>query len=199
MPMRFAASIPTAYASCATADTGRPPPGNPPIIRARADARPVAGRARAFDEDAVAEAYGRWYASRPFDCGNTVAGRCRRRPRPPGPRRARPGGGEPHEPGERRPHRVSPLGVFGHASSPGQSPTGPARCILTHPHPACQDAGAVFTVAIAFAIRTGEAAGAVYEFARKWAETSRLDDEVRAWLSDAGRVNLTDFSTRWAG
>src|SRR4051794_37607745 len=111
-------------------------------------ARSLVERGR-FDDDAIARAYGHWYASGPFDCGGTtrralsVASRVADDPaanaRKVASRDSQANGAL---------MRVSPLGVFGHAMPPDQLAALARRdAELTHPHPVCQDASAVYCVA----------------------------------------------------
>jgi ADP-ribosylglycohydrolase len=64
---------------------------------------------------------------------------------------------------------------------------------LTHAHPTCRDASAVFAAAIARAVATGMDGRALYEFAVRLAEAGRFDDDVRRCLDGAARGNAEDF------
>src|SRR5947209_11230153 len=56
--------------------------------------------------------------------------------------------------------RISPLGIFGvRLAAADLAACARADASLTHPHPACQDSNAVYTAAVAFAIRTGAPPG----------------------------------------
>jgi ADP-ribosylglycohydrolase len=75
--------------------------------------------------------------------------------------------------------RVSPLGILGHAASNEQlARWARADAALTHPNQVCQDASAVFVVAVAHAIRTGEPPKRVYEAATEWATSAQVCDAV---------------------
>jgi ADP-ribosylglycohydrolase len=160
-------------------------------------ARSLADRG-AFDDDAVALAYGRWYASGPFDCGQTVAQAlsvaARVADHPAANARAV---ASQTSQANGALMRVSPLGVFGHAMEPKRLAELARRdATLTHPHPVCQDASALFAVTVAHAIRTGGSPADVYAFARQWAIAADLSPDVRARVEAAERHNVDDFSTR---
>jgi ADP-ribosylglycohydrolase len=143
-----------------------------------------------FDDDAVARAYGHWYASGPFDCGGTT-----RRALSVASRVAVDHAANARKVASRDSEangalmRVSPLGVFGHGM-PADALAALARrdADLTHPHPACQDASAVYCVAIARAVSAGEPADRVYAFALDWARQARVDADVLECLERAANA-----------
>jgi ADP-ribosylglycohydrolase len=93
--------------------------------------------------------------------------------------------------------RISPLGVFGHAVPPGRvADWARDDAALTHPHPSCRDANALFAATIAYAVRTGATPREVYDWATGWAEQLRLDRSVRQWLADAATHEPADFMTQ---
>jgi ADP-ribosyl-[dinitrogen reductase] hydrolase len=152
-----------------------------------------------FDDDAVAAAYGRWYASEPFDCGNTVA-RALSVAAGVGDNHARHARAVASETSQANGAlmRVSPLGMFGHAVEPDVLAEWARRdASLTHPHPFCQDASALFAVAVAYTVRTGDTPRGVFDFASAYAADAELDPNVGACLRDAGRgENVRDFSSQ---
>jgi ADP-ribosylglycohydrolase len=89
--------------------------------------------------------------------------------------------------------RVSPLGIFG-AERPKEA-AGWARedSRLTHPHPVCQDACAVFVAALATAIRSGGNPQECYEAALQEAERSSIHASVRKALEAAAQAAPADF------
>lgn len=119
-----------------------------------------------YDSAAVKAAYVAWLDSRPFDCGATVAAGLRGRPNP-----------ESQANGALM--RVSPLGVFG-ASRSSEEVAAWARkdAALTHPHPVCQQANALFAMAIAHAIRTGCDGLTLYGRVVEWAESHATDQTL---------------------
>jgi ADP-ribosylglycohydrolase len=93
--------------------------------------------------------------------------------------------------------RVSPLGIWGadrDASAVATAARAEAR--LTHPHPVCQDASALFVVAIAEAVAHGLAPQALYGFARQWGRAAQLDDSVMAAVEAARHAAPADYQTQ---
>ncbi len=134
-------------------------------------------RAGRFDPGEAAVAYAHWFGSAPFDYGNTTAQAL-------GPASVALRGGKgagavaaaaidaanQDSQANGALMRVSPLGIFAHGLSADEC----ARLVrqdaaLTHPHSTCGDAGAVFAVAIAHAVATGNGARDTYDFVREWA------------------------------
>jgi ADP-ribosylglycohydrolase/fructose-1,6-bisphosphatase/inositol monophosphatase family enzyme len=140
-----------------------------------------------FDGGAAYSAYREWYRSEPFDVGNTT--------------RAALNGyrmGDSQANGSLM--RASPLGLLAHASSADTAAAWAREdSALTHPHPVCGDAVAAFVVAVADAIRHGDARHA-WNQARDWArrggaaepvvqaldaaesEARRADGENQGWV-----------------
>lgn len=123
-----------------------------------------------FDQEAVAAAYGRWLASRPFDVGNTTrqalsavvddaicSGRATTRARAAASHDSQANGAL---------MRISPLGISGWHLDPDRL-AGMARndASLTHPHAICQEASALLAVTIAAAIRQDLDGDGAYQFA----------------------------------
>ncbi|MBN1320817.1 MAG: ADP-ribosylglycohydrolase family protein [Thermoleophilia bacterium] len=137
-------------------------------------------RAGGFDPGEAAVAYAHWFGSPPFDYGGTTAQALR-------PALAALGRGEDpasvaraaQEAASRESQangalmRVSPLGILAHAlASTDAAELARRDAALTHPHQVCQDASAVFVVAIAHAVREGPGAKETYAFVREWVRTS---------------------------
>jgi ADP-ribosylglycohydrolase len=75
--------------------------------------------------------------------------------------------------------RVSPLGIWGAFRDPEVTAhAARADARLTHPNPVCQDASAVFTVAIAAAISHGLDRQQVYRWTLNWAQRAGLEASV---------------------
>jgi ADP-ribosylglycohydrolase len=150
----------------------------------------------AFDEDAVARAYAGWYRSGPFDMGATTARAlsAAARDREHAARAARDAGNVESEANGAL-MRVSPLGIFGWAAAP-ERVAGWARAdaSLTHPNVVCLDASAVYAVAVARAIATGESAAEVYAFARRWAREQGVHGDVIETLEAAAKAAPEDYS-----
>ena len=140
-----------------------------------------------YDRRGAANAYVSWLASRPFDVGGTIGASLGA-----GLRAASSAGGRCEAVlREARRHtssqanaalmRIAPLGIYGHAL-PDHRLAVLARqdAELTHAHAACEDANAVYVIAIAEAIRSGAALSAVYDHALAWARAHAASDVVEA-------------------
>ena len=93
--------------------------------------------------------------------------------------------------------RASPIGVWGvgrHADEVAEAARADAR--LTHPHPVCQDASAVFTVAIAHAIRYGADGQTTFDMVSTWAHTAGVESSVLAALEAAQSAAPADYETQ---
>jgi ADP-ribosylglycohydrolase len=91
--------------------------------------------------------------------------------------------------------RLSPLGIFGHELPPGTLAELARRdASLTHPHPVCQDASALFAVTIARAVSRGGTGAELCDFAMTWAREAELHADVRQDLADAMQGPPADFS-----
>jgi len=133
-------------------------------------ARMLADQGR-YDPEEARRAYIFWLDSWPFDCGMTVSGGLRGRP-------------HPDSQANGAMMRISPLGIFG-AKHDLEHVAEWARqdAAITHPHPVCQQANALFTMAIAHAVRHGYDTRNLYEQIMAWA----VDMEVDGSLLDAVR------------
>ena len=108
-----------------------------------------------YDAAAARAAYGRWLDSGPFDVGLTVSAGLRGRLNA-----ASQANGALM--------RISPLGIFGARRDPAKV-AGWARqdAAITHPHPVCVQANALFAMAVARAIREAVAPEALYRAVRE--------------------------------
>jgi ADP-ribosylglycohydrolase len=134
-------------------------------------ARLLADQGR-YDPEEARKAYLFWLDSGPFDCGMTVSRGLRGRP-------------NPDSQANGAMMRVSPLGIFG-ANHDLKHVAEWARqdAAITHPHPVCQQANVLFTMAIAHAVRHGGDARNLYEQIVTWA----VDMEVDGILLEAVRA-----------
>jgi ADP-ribosylglycohydrolase len=158
-------------------------------------ARSLVERGR-FDDDAVARAYGHWYASGPFDCGGTI-GRALSIASQMGVNVAAGARKVASHTSEANGAmmRLSPLGVFGHAMPlDGLADLARRDATLTHPHPVCQDASALFAVTIARGVSGGGSGAELYAFAVEWARVNGLHADVLGDLAAAGQGPPKDFS-----
>jgi len=167
-------------------------------------------RAGRFDPGEVAVAYAHWFESSPFDYGHTTAqalrpavAALRRGESPASVAAAAWSAANRESQANGALMRVSPLGIFAH-TLPAAAAADLARedAALTHPHRVCQDASAVFVVAIAHAIATGSNAKETYGFVSSWArgqstassdETIPVDPAVRECLELAATDPPPDF------
>ena len=125
-----------------------------------------------YDQDAVREAYVWWFESGAFDYGATTEAALTGRPN-----RASQANGALM--------RISPLGIFGTHHEPALVMEWARQdAAITHPHPICQQASALFAAAIALAIRSGRGAEDVYrsitEFAGEMTVAPALQDAITA-------------------
>lgn len=129
-----------------------------------------------YSPDAARQAYAWWFESHPFDCGNTVGTALQGAPNP-----------ESQANGSLM--RISPLGIWGHAQPAEQlAEHARADARLTHPHPVCQDAAAVYAVAVAGAV-SGVEPVKCYERACAQAR----EDAVRQVLAAAAGAPPEDY------
>jgi len=134
-----------------------------------------------FDRETVRQAYIDWLDSGPFDCGYTVASGLQGRHN-----HASQANGALM--------RISPLGIFG-ANYEIEQVAEWARqdAAITHIHPVCQEANALFAMAIAHAVRSGCDARALYELIVNWAEEAQVDETLYAAVVGAAEAPPVDF------
>lgn len=156
-------------------------------------------RRAAFDPVEVARGYAAWYESRPFDVGHTTraalsaAAAAQRAGRDPAA--AARGSARADSKANGALMRISPLGPFGQARAPAEVAAWARQdALLTHPHPVCQDASAVFAVALAWAVARGGTPAEVADAALEWARADGLHVEVLEALEDA-RTTRPDYLT----
>ncbi len=152
----------------------------------------------AFDARAVATSYAAWYASGPFDIGSTTSQALS------AAYAAHKSGSDPAAAAMAAANdssqangalmRVSPLAIFGWRL-PVETLANLARmdARLTHPHQVCQDASAVYVVAIQRALQTGDPPAAVYAFALSWARSAGVHEKVLGAITKAESSAVEDF------
>lgn len=153
-------------------------------------ARSLAAAGNKYRDDFAAAAYAAWHSSGPFDIGGAttraLSAAAEAVRRGDDPAEAARNAADPRTQANGSLMRVSPLGVFGWRLPSEQVMVwARADATLTHPHPVCQDAAAVFAATIAHAVATGVEPDALHEFARGVGETAQLRPEVRAVVDDA--------------
>ena len=136
-----------------------------------------------YDKEAVAAAYGAWFASHPFDFGDTIAQALTAALRADAGHKAEAASAQADAISQANGSlmRVSPIGVW--ACRP-ESADRLARedSMLTHPNAVCVDASGVFAAAIAEGIRSGERE-AMFRIAQAHART----EAVTGVLGRAGK------------
>ena len=134
-----------------------------------------------YDREAVRRAYLFWLDSGPFDCGFTVLSGLQGRPNP---------GSQANG----ALMRVSPLGIFG-ANHDLERVAEWARqdSAITHVHPVCQQANALFAMAIAHAVRSGCDAQSLYDLIVIWAEAAQVDGTLLNAVIGAAEAPPEDF------
>jgi len=154
-----------------------------------------------YDPEAAARAYARWIDSRPFDIGLTTtralsaaleamrAGRSAAQ----AARAAASQGSQANG----ALMRVSPLAIFGVNLEPSALVRAArADAALTHPHPVCQDANALFALLIAEAVREGGSGSAIAARAPQICAEHGLHPDVVETVRAAADGPPPDFHTQ---
>jgi len=134
-----------------------------------------------YDPGEARNAYIFWLKSEPFDCGMTIASSLRGRP-------------NPDSQANGAMMRISPLGIFG-ANHDLKHIAGWAcqDAAITHPHPVCQQANALFTMAIAHAVRRECDGRDLYDEIVNWAEEMKVDKSLREAVHGAAKTPPADY------
>lgn len=126
-----------------------------------------------FDRYSVRNAYRFWYDSRPFDCGVTIAAGLRDQHN-----------FESQANGALM--RISPLGIFGtHRSLWDVGDWAKKDASITHPHPVCCEANALFAMALSRVIRSGCSSQSLYAGMLLWSEEMDIHSALKGALTDA--------------
>ncbi len=134
-----------------------------------------------YDPEEARKAYVFWLDSGPFDCGMTVSSGLRGQPNP-----------ESQANGAMM--RISPLGIFGTNHDLEQVAEWARQdAALTHPHQVCGQANALFTMAIAHAIRTGIEACTLHEQIVAWANEMGADDALMEAITGSTKAPPADY------
>ena len=134
-----------------------------------------------YDPEEARKAYVSWLDSGPFDCGMTIASGLRGRP-------------DPDSQANGAMMRISPLGIFGarHARA-DVAEWAQQDAALTHPHPVCRQANALFAMAIADATRTARKARDVHERIGGWAEDMNAHVSLLDVIRSSSTAPPADF------
>jgi ADP-ribosyl-[dinitrogen reductase] hydrolase len=134
-----------------------------------------------YDPEGARKAYVAWLNSGPFDCGMTCSSGLRGRPN----HKSQANGAL---------MRISPLGIFGAKHDLKQVAEWARQdALLTHPHPVCVQANALFTIAIAQAIQTGCAAAELYSRIVSWAEEMKVEKTLLDAVTGAASAPPADY------
>lgn len=134
-----------------------------------------------YDAKKALEAYIYWLNSGPFDCGSTVTAGLRGRP-------------NPNSQANGAMMRISPLGIFGVNHNLAQvAEWAQQDAALTHPHPICRQANALYAMAIAHANRTGIEPKDLYRRILTWAEEIKVDESLLGAISSAATGPPADY------
>ncbi|MDX9752692.1 MAG: ADP-ribosylglycohydrolase family protein [bacterium] len=134
-----------------------------------------------YDAQEARQVYVEWFHSDPFDCGRTIAAGL---------------SGTPTLSSQANGAlmRISPLGIFGARFELDQvAAWAQADAALTHPHPVCQQANALFTMAIATAVRGPIHPSRLVHEMLQWAEDRKVDASLMDALQDAAEQPPADY------
>ena len=134
-----------------------------------------------YDREAARQAYIFWLDSGPFDRGATVSSGLRGRHNP----RSQANGAL---------MRISPLGIFGANHELDQVAAWARQdAAITHVHPVCQQANALFAMAIAYAVRRGCDAESLYDHVVVWAQDMDIEASLLEAVNRAAQAPPDDF------
>lgn len=134
-----------------------------------------------YDAEEARKAYLFWLNSAPFDCGSTVASGLRGTPN----RLSQANGAL---------MRISPLGIFGcNYDLDRVAEHAREDAAITHPNPVCVEANAVFAMALAYSIHTGEDPPKIYDQMNIWAREMGVDSRLMKAIVDAAQNPPADY------
>jgi ADP-ribosyl-[dinitrogen reductase] hydrolase len=134
-----------------------------------------------YNAEEARRVYVYWFNSGPFDYGSTVASGLRGRPN-----------AASQATGALM--RISPLGIFGaHHDLTQVGEWAQQDAALTHPHPVCRQANALYAMAIAQAIRTGIGSQDLYQHVVTSAEDLNFDEVLLKTIIAAAAAPPADY------
>ena len=134
-----------------------------------------------YNPEEARKSYLFWLYSGPFDCGMTVSGGLR-------------GRHNPDSQANGAMMRISPLGIFGANHDLTQVAEWARQdAVITHPNPVCQQANALFTMAIAHTVRQGCDAHSLYEQIVIWAGDMRVEGSLFEAIREASEAPPADY------
>ncbi len=134
-----------------------------------------------YDPHEARKAYIFWLNSGPFDCGLTVSSGLRGYP-------------NPNSQANGAMMRISPLGIFG-ANHTLDKVAEWARqdAAITHPHPVCRQANALFTMAVAHAVGRGIEPQDLYQQIVMWAKEMKVEPSLLKAIRGAAEAPPADY------
>ncbi|MCK5741154.1 MAG: ADP-ribosylglycohydrolase family protein [Chlorobi bacterium] len=135
-----------------------------------------------YNAEAARKEYVYWLDSDPFDCGGTISRGL--------------GTNSPDETSQANGAmmRISPLGIFGANYDFDQTADWAMKdAAITHPHPVCQQANALFAGAIAEAVRDEIEPGKLYNKIVHWAEDMSVDSSLMRIIKTAETAPPDDY------
>jgi len=136
---------------------------------------------KTYSPEKVLERYQYWLHSEPFDCGMTIASGLN--------------GNLNHESQANGAlMRISPLGIFGSNYSLEQvAEWARLDAALTHPHSVCQQANALFCMAIAYAINNSITPHELYQQIVSWSDDLNVDASLREVIQFAEKAPPSEY------
>lgn len=157
-------------------------------------ARMLVRRGR-YDEQSAAQAYWYWHQSSPFDEGSTTKQALGAIKDERWAAKSASASANSRSQSNGSLMRISPLAIFGHSLPPDHlADLARADSLLTHPHPVCQEACAVFVVAVARAVSSGGSSQEVYHDTKRWAAAACREEAVLNELVNAASGPPSDYS-----
>ena len=139
-----------------------------------------------YNREAARKAYIYWLDSNPFDCGRTIRSALQRR-NSPLDKTSQANGAM---------MRISPLGIFGARHELAQVAEWARQdAAITHVHPVCQQANALYAMAIAHAVREGGDSHSLYRQLVAWAHDMEVEASLQAAIDGAADSPPADFTT----
>ena len=134
-----------------------------------------------FDVEEVRKGYRYWLDSGPFDVGNTIQSGLA-------------GWHIPDSQANGAMMRISPLGIFGvNYKLEEVAEWAKQDAAITHIHPVCQQANALFAMAIAHAVGTGCGASELYSQVVEWAEEMDVRASLKQTIAGANDSPPDDY------
>lgn len=134
-----------------------------------------------YDADAARKAHEFWLSSGPFDCGSTVASGLRGSP-------------NPDSQANGALMRISPLGIFCWKHDLEDTARfAQEDAALTHPHPVCLQANALFAMSIAKLISHPSRPQELYREIKHWGAEMRVDKTLMKAIHDAEESTPADY------